>query len=148
MSNDKETLQTNLNGSSSVSKGVSDKTNVFRAAIYAHTAQTDQSHSYAQQVKCCSEYITEKGWKLVDVFFDEGVSGKAIEKPELRLMLTKAAQYSFDKVLVSSLDRISRFPKEILSVSKILKDFHVAIQSVNEQEMTTIGLNEFSSKFS
>jgi DNA invertase Pin-like site-specific DNA recombinase len=132
MSNGRKSLKTNLNSASSFPKDITDKTNVFRAAIYARTNQADQSDSYVQQVKCCSEYVREKGWRLVDLFLDEGMSGKAIERPKLRLMLTKAAQYSFEVVVVSSLDRISRSRREILLVHKILRDFHVALKSVND----------------
>jgi DNA invertase Pin-like site-specific DNA recombinase len=148
MSNEKEPPHTNLNGSSSSQKGNSYKTNIVKAAIYTRTARGNQNDSYLEQVKRCSEYITQKGWILSNLFFDEGVSEEAIERPELSLMLMKAAQYSFDIVVVSSIDRISRSPRELLEVSKILRDFHVALQPVNEPEMSEFGLDEFKPKFS
>jgi len=129
-------------------------TNIVRAVIYTRTALiertalADQTGSYVKQVITCSDYISKKGWVLCEIFFDEGVIGNTIERPELSLMIEKAAKYCFDIIVISSWDRLARDPEKLLEISKILRDFHVAVQSANEQEMTTLRLNEFSSKSS
>lgn len=109
---------------------------IVRAAIYARTARIDQNAKYAEQVKRCSDYIKQKGWILCDVFFDEGVSGRAIDRPELSKMLLNIAKDCFDVVVVSNADRLSRSLKDLSEISKILNDFHVKVRStaVTENE--------------
>lgn len=148
MTNDKKLLNTNVADSTSNQKEHSCGTKGIRAAIYTRTVQLDQADYYAKQVKMCSDYIFKNGWTLCDIFFDEGTSGKAIERPELLLMVEKAAKYRFDVIVVSSIDRLARSPEELMEAMSLFRDFHVALQSVNELEMTSFGLDQFSHKFS
>ena len=146
MSENKES-PTNLNDSTSNQKENCNKPNVVRTAIYTRTARVDQSGIYAEQVKMCSD-IKQKGWLLSDIFLDEGERGKLLDKPEFSLMMEKSAKHCFDVIVVSSIDRLARSPEELMEAMSLFRDFHVALQSVNELEMTSFGLDEFKPKFS
>lgn len=142
MKNDKKLLNTNVADSTSNQKEDCCGTNIVRAAIYTRTARIDQTGNYGEQVKKCSDYISQKGWTLCDLFSDEGVSGNTIERPELSLMMEKAAKYCFDIIVISSLDRLARDPEKLLEISKILRDFHVGLQSTCESENALLRLNK------
>jgi DNA invertase Pin-like site-specific DNA recombinase len=141
MTNDKKVLNTNATDSTGTQNENCCKANVVRAVIYTRTTQVDQSDDYLNQVRKCDTYIKSKGWALNEIFLDEGKSRMA-QKPYLSLMMMKAAQYSFDIIVVSNLDRISRSPKEVVEISKILLDFHVTLQSADEPENVLLRSNE------
>jgi DNA invertase Pin-like site-specific DNA recombinase len=49
-----------------------------------------------------------RGWLLVEVIRDEGVSGKSLERPGLAAALKRIAAGEADGLIVSKLDRLSR----------------------------------------
>jgi DNA invertase Pin-like site-specific DNA recombinase len=147
MSNSKKSLNANVTDPAITKEENCCGTNIVRAVIYTRTALiertalADQTGSYVKQVITCSAYISKKGWVLCEIFFDEGVSGNTIERPELSLMIEKAAKYCFDIIVISSLDRLARDPEKIIEISKILRDFHVTLQSADESENVLLRSN-------
>ena len=49
-----------------------------------------------------------RGWLLVEVIREEGVSGKSLERPGLASALERIATHDADGLIVSKLDRLSR----------------------------------------
>jgi site-specific DNA recombinase len=141
MPKDRESPHVNLNGSAS-QKGNNRETIIVRAVIYARTIRVDQNTSYVNQVKKCNEYVKQNNWTLCDIYLDEGISGKGIDRPELSQMLLNAAKGCFDIVVVSNADRLSRSLKDLSEMSNILNDFHVKIRSAEETENETLNSNQ------
>jgi DNA invertase Pin-like site-specific DNA recombinase len=139
----KNSTQRDLNPSEAQQKKSSSEDKNVRACIYARTARTGQDSKQAQQIEDCSQYIAQKGWTLSGLFLDEGVSGRAVEKPELSRMMELAAKGSFDVVVVSTIDRISRSIKELFEVVSILSDFRIAIRSTQEAENAMLSSHNY-----
>ncbi|HET9106792.1 MAG TPA: recombinase family protein [Steroidobacteraceae bacterium] len=82
----------------------------MKAAIYARfsTDRQDDS-SIADQVRICEAHAARHGFKIVERFDDQGISGAAIgNRPGVQAMLEAARGRRFDVVLVSDLSRLSR----------------------------------------
>src|SRR5437868_6554189 len=76
------------------------------AAIYVRVS-TDQQDS-AHQLPDCQRLTTARGWQVVEVYKDDGVSGAAQRRPQLERMLADAHAGRFKTVIIWSLDRLSR----------------------------------------
>ena len=58
------------------------KTDVLRVAAYCRVSSdsADQLHSYAAQIRNYTEVIEKHdGWKLIDVYADEGLTGTRMD---------------------------------------------------------------------
>jgi DNA invertase Pin-like site-specific DNA recombinase len=62
----------------------------------------------AAQEAAIRDECSRRGWLLVDVIRDEGVSGKNLERPGLRRALERIASGDAEGLVVSKLDRLSR----------------------------------------
>ncbi len=56
------------------------------------TDDADQLHSLSAQIKFFTNYISEhEGWKLKEVYYDEGITGTSVKKREnFNRMITDA----------------------------------------------------------
>ena len=46
-----------------------------------------EGHGLASQETRCREYAKHKGYDIIDVFRDEGLSGKLLDRPNMKAML-------------------------------------------------------------
>jgi site-specific DNA recombinase len=125
-------MHLNVNEKTTKKEEIFNADRIVRATVYARTARIDQNAKYLEQINTCSDYIKEKGWILIDIFYDEGTSEVNIERPELSNMLLNAAKGCFDIVVVSNTDRLSRSLKDLSEIRQILSDFKVKIRAVDE----------------
>ena len=79
-----------------------------RAAIYLRVSTTGQD--VANQRRELEAAAEARGWEIVSVYADEGISGaKGRDKrPQLDLMLKDAVRRRFDVVMVWAVDRLGR----------------------------------------
>ncbi|AND39607.1 recombinase family protein [Cytobacillus oceanisediminis] len=75
-------------------------------------------------------YCRAKGYDLLDVYVDEGISGSTLDRPELNRMLSAAKDFA--KVIVPKYDRISRDLYGQLFIEKELAVKGVELESVRE----------------
>ena len=82
----------------------------MKAAIYSRFSTDRQNESsIADQVRVCSEYAGTKGWRVVESYKDEGISGAALKNRPGVLRLQEAAlARRVDVLLVTDLSRLSR----------------------------------------
>lgn len=67
----------------------------MRVAIYARVStqeQADEEVPIAAQVRECTDYALAKGWTVVAVFKDEGISGHTDARPGFQEMIASAKQ--------------------------------------------------------
>src|SRR5262249_40497679 len=89
-----------------------------RAAIYARksTSQADlkdEEKSVTRQISLAKAFADERGWKVVEEYVDDGVSGQLATKLVNRArMLADATAGKFTVVIVRDFDRISRDDRE------------------------------------
>lgn len=88
----------------------------LRVAAYIRVSTeaqaSDEHFSIPEQTDRVKAYCAAKGWELVKIYTDPGYSGKNLDRPAIRQLISECRQY--DLVLVNKLDRLSRSQKDTL----------------------------------
>jgi DNA invertase Pin-like site-specific DNA recombinase len=110
----------------------------MRAALFVRVSTDEQT--VENQERELQEIAARRGWKVVEVYREEGVSsGKSREKrPQLDAMLNAAARRRLDIVLTWALDRLGRSPVDLLNTIQALErssvDLYIASMSLKGGE--------------
>ena len=83
----------------------------LRVIAYVRVSTSEQTQSglgLAAQRKAVRSAVTERGWRLIDVIEDQGVSGSSLDRPGLAAAIARIEFGDADAILVSKLDRLSR----------------------------------------
>lgn len=100
-------------------------------AAYARvsTDKDDQANSLVSQKKYFSDYITNhEGWKLKEVYYDEGISGTQTRKRAgFNQMIDDAMHGEIDLILTKEVCRFARNTVDTLSFTRKLKDIGVGV---------------------
>ena len=108
-----------------------------RAVGYIRVSTEDQTKGYsldAQRTEI-ARYCERKGYELVRIYADEGVSAhtdQISKRPKLSLLIKHAEQLQFDVVVVHTLDRWARNMRVYVEALQILSDAGVGFVSVTE----------------
>lgn len=111
-----------------------------RCVIYARISVTQEaSVSIDRQVEASRQYAAARGWKVVEVFTDDGVSAthnRPEDRPGWRALLESA--HSYDAVLVWKIDRLARRVIDFLQAHEALTGHGAGIVAVEDPvDMTT-----------
>lgn len=84
-----------------------------KAIIYTRVSserQRDEGHGLDGQEKRCRDRADAKGYRVAEVFREEAVSGKLLERPEMKRMLDYLDSHPTEKyvVLIDDLSRLAR----------------------------------------
>ncbi|GGJ55268.1 recombinase family protein [Virgibacillus salexigens] len=87
-----------------------------RAAIYARVSTEEQTKGFSlrSQVDYLKEYLERKGYKNIEVFVDDGYSGKNFDRPNIQRLMRNLQQ--FDAIAVWKVDRLSRNNEHVLNL--------------------------------
>ena len=106
-------------------------TKKLRVAAYARvsTDKDDQANSLDNQRTYFSKYITQhEGWQLVNVFYDEGISGTQTKKRKgFMEMIAEAESGEIDLIITKEVSRFARNTVDTLSYTRELKKFGVGV---------------------
>lgn len=107
----------------------------MRAAVYTRVSSEMQLEGYSleAQLTTCQRLATERGWEIVVVYTDEGLSAKTTARPRFRALMRDARANRFDVVVVHKLDRLSRSVIDLLTTLHNLESLGVALVSASEQ---------------
>lgn len=86
-----------------------------QAVIYCRVSspkQVTEGHGLASQETRCREYAKHKGYDVVEVFHDEGITGKLLDRPNMKAMLTYLKKHRTINLVVI-IDDISRLARDI-----------------------------------
>ncbi len=86
-----------------------------KAVIYCRVSsnkQVAQGHGLSSQETRCREYARSKGYEVIQVFNDEAMSGKILDRPAIQLMLSYLRKSKKDQLVVI-IDDISRLARDI-----------------------------------
>ena len=77
--------------------------------------------------------VEEQGGVVVYWYVDDGMSGESLDRPALQRMLADAesGHGGFPRVFVSSIDRLSRNPEDLVTICDRLTAAGVLLVSVN-----------------
>ena len=117
---------------------------VLDVAIYVRVSTSGQTTE--NQIIELAEVCERNKWNIVRVY-NETISGtKGVdERAELNLMMKDASRKKFDKIVVWSVDRLSRSMNSLVSVLSQMKDIGVDIYSFQQgiDTSTTMGSSFF-----
>ncbi len=88
---------------------------VQKAVIYCRVSsakQVREGHGLESQATRCREYAKHHGYSIVNTYYEEGLSGKLLDRPNMKAMLTYLRKYKDDKLVVI-IDDISRLARDI-----------------------------------
>ena len=109
--------------------------NTTRVAGYCRVSTDDQAesgHSLDAQRRAIEEFCARKGWELVEIYTDAGISGSLDTRPALQRLLADAADGQFEVVVVHAIDRFYR------SLSGLLR----AIERLGRDNVSFVSLTE------
>jgi DNA invertase Pin-like site-specific DNA recombinase len=117
---------------------------VLDVALYVRVSTSSQHTE--NQIYELKEICKRNRWNLVEIY-DETISGtKGVnERAELNRMLEDATRKKFSKIVVWSVDRLSRSMKSLVNVLSQLKDIDCDIYSYQQgiDTSTTMGSSFF-----
>lgn len=93
-------------------------TQAKRAAIYARVSTDDQEE--ANQVQELRRVAEARGWTVVQVYTDHGISGSKgrDQRPGLDAALKDASRRSYDVLMAWAVDRLGRSLEDLLGILK------------------------------
>ncbi|MBL3665646.1 recombinase family protein [Streptomyces sp. M2CJ-2] len=120
-------------------------TAVMRAAILERVSTEEQTHGYGLDVQddACRAYVERKGWRLHDVYKDEGVSGSLTKRPGFDRLMADVKAGLIDVVVVHKFDRVGRTGRAFWRWIWQLEDLETAIVSVTQEIDTTTTTGKF-----
>ena len=84
------------------------------------------------QLRELREYAARRGWQVVEVYTDAGVSGARDSRPALNRLMADACRRKFDSVLVWKLDRFGRSLRHLINALAELEALGVAFISLGD----------------
>ena len=107
-----------------------------RAVIYIRVSTLDQAregYSLQAQRRVLTDWALARGYTVVEIYADEGISGKDIEhRPAMQRLLSDAVAKYFDVVLVWALSRLTRSVADLYNTWEILQANHIGLISHTE----------------
>lgn len=114
----------------------------LRCALYPRVSTEEQfinGLSMSAQIKDLTEYANRMGYKIVDVYADEGVSARkpVNKRPALLRLLEDVKHDKIDIILVTKLDRWFRNIKEYQTTQEILEKHNCYWKTIFEEYDTS-----------
>jgi len=121
---------------------------VVRVAVYARVSTQEQANegtSLEYQLDQLTRYCEAQGWQVANQYVDPGYSGKDVDRPGLKRLITDAKLGLFSEVVVYKLDRLARKLRLMLELEERLEEHSIGILSVREtiDTSTSIGKTVF-----
>ena len=108
----------------------------IKVAAYARvsTDLTDQLHSLAAQIKYFTEYISQhEDWDLVEVYYDEGITGTSVKKREgFNRMIADCEAGKIRTILTKEVSRFARNTVDTLNYTRQLSRLNVNVIFMND----------------
>ncbi len=118
----------------------------LRVAGYARVSSdsSDQLNSFAAQNTYFTKLIESNDqWEMVDVYADEGISGRSAEKRgDFQRMIADCERGKIDRIITKSISRFARNAKECLTIIRHLKSIGVSIYFEEQNIDTSIVTGE------
>jgi site-specific DNA recombinase len=96
----------------------------LRAAGYVRVSQeraAKNGYGLPAQESEIRRHVEYKGWELVELYREEGVSGYRKDRPALERLLHDAREGRFDVVVFPSIDRVGRSVKDVIEIDGYLR---------------------------
>jgi DNA invertase Pin-like site-specific DNA recombinase len=109
---------------------------IINVAAYCRvsTDLADQLNSLSTQIKYFTEYISQhEGWRLKEVYYDEGISGTSVKKREgFNRMIGDAENGEISLILTKEVSRFARNTIDTLSYTRKLSSLGIGMIFMND----------------
>jgi DNA invertase Pin-like site-specific DNA recombinase len=112
----------------------------IRAALYARVS-TNEQNTKAQELEL-KAYAKQRGWTVIRVYADRGISGAKDNRPALLELMSDCRRRKVDVVLVWKFDRFARSLKHLVTALEEFKRLGIDFISATEGIDTTIPSGE------
>lgn len=98
------------------------------------TNMEDQLNSLSAQIKYFTEYISEhENWELVEVYYDEGITGTSVKKREgFNRMIADSEDGRIDLILTKEVSRFARNTVDTLNYTRRLSALNIGVIFMND----------------
>jgi DNA invertase Pin-like site-specific DNA recombinase len=103
-----------------------------RVAIYGRVSTTNHGQNISMQTRELEQFVTARGWNLVESYLDIGISGSKDRRPELDRLMADAHHRKFDVVIVWKFDRFARSVSHLLRALETFQALGVGFVSLSE----------------
>ena len=105
-----------------------------KIAIYSRKSKfTGKGESIENQILKCKQFIKFKfETEEIEIFIDEGFSGKNEDRPRYQEMLSKVKDEEIDKIVIYQLNRLGRNARDIHNTMQMCDDLGCVIYSATE----------------
>lgn len=102
--------------------------------IYIRVSSEEQTlgYSLSAQEHACRQFAQTRGWNVIEVYEESGISAKDEERAAFQRMMRDAQSQRFKVVLIHKLDRFSRNIDNTLKSFRYLDEQDVTLASVTE----------------
>ena len=112
-----------------------------KACVYTRVStqeQANEGYSIEEQERMCKASIESKGWVYIRTYSDPGISGRTMERPGLKEMISAIQSGEIEAVVIYKLDRLSRKQRDTMTIIEdVLLKNDIALVSLNETLDTT-----------
>jgi len=108
----------------------------LRAVGYRRVSTREQLDGFSldAQANSIRRYTSDRGWQLVNIYTDAGISAKKdSRRPQLARLMDDAKEGRFDVVVVDKIDRFYRHLNGLLNALDQLNELKVTFVSVQER---------------
>ena len=117
-------------------QGVKFMKDKLRVAAYCRvsTDKDDQVNSLNSQRQYFTDYIkNQQDWTLVNVYYDEGISGTSTKKRKgFNAMIADAKMKNIDIILTKEISRFARNTLDSLKYTRELKDLGIGVRFISD----------------
>jgi DNA invertase Pin-like site-specific DNA recombinase len=114
-----------------VNRRLSEVRKTKRVAIYGRVSTFEQN-TKAQESELRA-YAEQRGWTVIQIYADKGVSGAQNSRPALDALMADCRRGKIDLVLVSRFDRFARSVSHLLRALETFGDLGIEFVSLSEQ---------------
>jgi DNA invertase Pin-like site-specific DNA recombinase len=107
----------------------------IRCALYLRVSTTDQDT--AMQRQQLTEFALRRGWAIIEIYEDIGVSGAKDSRPQLNRLMADAYKRRFDVVAVWKFDRFARSVSHLLRALETFAALGIDFVSFSESVDTS-----------
>ena len=114
----------------------------MRYAAYVRISSEDQIGNYSidAQTRAIQTWVLAQSGILVQVYSDEGHSGRTADRPAFKKLRQDARQRKFDAIIVHKFDRFARNRTDALAIKSLLRhDYGIKVFSVSEPSQDSDG---------
>lgn len=109
--------------------------NILNTGIYIRVSTEEQAkfgYSIKAQKEKLLNYALIKEWKIYDIYIDEGLSGKDLNRPKIIKLLKDIEDNKVNNVLVFKIDRLTRSTKDLINLIEFFQKKNCEFNSLTE----------------